>query len=196
MTTCRLLLLGPALVALLATSAHAQVPILRADSAGAMPLIQDTHNSRIEEALCAPLLLDSDYGLGTSVVFRRIPNGRDLEDLQFVTGLRQVLVALAAWPASYEALQPMQQAALPQGVEFVVVLPGWPPTREAVQAWNYVRQPMRIVLVVPGPPADRAMLLELNRMRALERVIVQMENPARTGFERLQRPLSFRVLRP
>ena len=146
------------------------------------------------DALCAPLVLDQDYGFGTSAVYRRIPSVRDLENLRFVTGLRHVLVALPEWPATFEALQPLQQVGLPEGAEFVVVLSGWPPTREALQAWNYVHVPLRIILVVPGPPADRAQLLELNRLRPLERVIAEMEHPARSGFERLQRPLSFRVL--
>jgi hypothetical protein len=35
---------------------------------------------------------------------------------------------------------------------------------------------------------------DLNSMRGLERVVAQMDDPSRTGFERLQRPLSFRKL--
>ena len=50
------------------------------------------------------------------------------------------------------------------------------------------------MLVVDGPPGNRAGIDELNRIRGLERVIADMEYPSRTGFERLQRPLSFRVL--
>jgi hypothetical protein len=33
---------------------------------------------------------------------------------------------------------------------------------------------------------------DLNLMRGLERVIAEMDDPQRGGFERLQRPLSFR----
>jgi hypothetical protein len=148
-----------------------------------------------DDPLCAPLLLDSDFGFGTHVVMRRLPNAADLNDLGFVTGLRQLLVVLPEWPSGYAALRPLQQAVLPDGAEVVVLLPGWPPTREALGAWNLVGGPLRVILVVDGPPADRALILELNRMRALERVIAQMEHPSRSGFERLQRPLSFRVLK-
>jgi hypothetical protein len=35
----------------------------------------------------------------------------------------------------------------------------------------------------------------MNRIRTLDRIIAQMEHPSRSGFERLQRPLSFRVLK-
>jgi hypothetical protein len=148
-----------------------------------------------DDPLCAPLLLDSDPGFGTHVVFRHLPNAKDMEDLRFLNGLRQILVALPEWPATYAELQPMQQAILPDGAMLVVLLPGWPPTREALGAWNLVGGALRVILVVDGPPADRALLTEINRMRALERVIVQMDYPSRSGFERLQRPLSFRVLR-
>jgi len=40
---------------------------------------------------------------------------------------------------------------------------------------------------------DRS-IANLNEMRSLERVIAQMDTPSRQGFERLQRPLSFRKL--
>jgi len=54
---------------------------------------------------------------------------------------------------------------------------------------------VRLIMIVDGPPADRSLIMELNRVRNLERVIAQMERPDRSGFERLQRPLSFRVVR-
>ena len=60
---------------------------------------------------------------------------------------------------------------------------------------NLIGGNLRLILIVDGPPPDRALITELNHMRALERVIAQMEHPARTGFERLQRPLSFRMLK-
>lgn len=149
-----------------------------------------------DDALCAPLLLDADPGFGTHVVFRRLPNAADLEDLRFTTGVRQIVVALPEWPASYAEIQPLQQAILPAGSELVVLLPGWPPTREALGAWNLVSGgALRIIVVVDGPPADRALITEFNRVRSLDRVIAQMDNPDRRGFERLQRPLSFRVVR-
>jgi hypothetical protein len=145
--------------------------------------------------MCAPLLLDSDLGFGTHVVMRRLPTVADLDELSFITGLRQVVVALPEWPAGYAELRPLQQAVLPGGAQVVVLLPGWPPTREALGAWNLVGGNLRVILLVDGPPADRALITEINRMRSLERVIAQMEHPSRSGFERLQRPVSFRVLR-
>ena len=174
-----------------ATAAGAATP---ADSAAAAPAPR-VREADPDDPLCAPLLLDSDYGFGTHVVMRRLPNAADLNELAYVTGLRQVLVALPEWPSGYAALRPLQQSVIPEGAEIVVLLPGWPPTREALAAWNLVGGPLRVILVVDGPPADRALIAELNRMRPLERVIAQMEHPSRSGFERLQRPLSFRVLR-
>ena len=38
------------------------------------------------------------------------------------------------------------------------------------------------------------MITELNLIHSLTRVIAEMPHPERTGFERLQRPLSFRVV--
>jgi hypothetical protein len=35
---------------------------------------------------------------------------------------------------------------------------------------------------------------DLNAMRGLERVVADVDPPSRAGFERLQRPLSFRRL--
>jgi hypothetical protein len=148
-----------------------------------------------DDALCAPLLIDQDFGFGTHVVMRRLPNAADLEDMRFISGLRQVLIALPAWPSTYAELKPLQQAIMPEGTEIVVLLPGWPPSHEALGAWNLVGANLRLIMVVDGPPTDRAMIAELNQLRSLERVIAQMEQPSRSGFERLQRPLSFRVLK-
>src|SRR5262249_3293549 len=164
--------------------ASATVPAPPADSGRpASPHRRDVpREANPDDALCAPLLIEPDYGFGTSVVMRRLPNTADFEDLNFVTGLRQVLVALPEWPASYAELKPLQQAILPEGTELVVLLPGWPPTREALGAWNMIGGNLRLILVVDGPPGDRALITELNHMRSLERVIAQMEHPARTGF--------------
>lgn len=148
-----------------------------------------------DDPLCAPLLLDGNYGFGTHVVMRRLPTAADLNDLTAVQGFRQLLIALPQWPAGYAELRPLQQHVMPDGGEVVVLLPGWPPTREALAAWNMVGGNLRLIMVVGGPPADRALITELNRLRPLERVIAQMEYPSRSGFERLQRPLSFRVLK-
>ena len=48
------------------------------------------------------------------------------------------------------------------------------------------------MVVVPGPPPNSTVANDLNAMRYLERVVAQMDEPSRSGFERLQRPLSFR----
>ena len=149
----------------------------------------------LDEALCAPLLIEQDLGFGTNVVMRRLPNAADMSDLGTVSGLRQIVVALPEWPADFAALAPLQQVVPPTDVELVVLLPGWPPSRAALDAWNLLGGSVRLIMVVGGPPADRALILELNRVRNLERVIAQMERPDRSGFERLQRPLSFRVVR-
>ena len=170
----------------------AEVPPARAAATTPPPAPREAN---ADDPLCAPLLLDADPGFGTHIVIRRVPNAKDLEDMTFTTGLRQIIVALPEWPATYDQLRPMQQAILPQGVEIVVLLPGWPPTREALGAWNLVGGALRLILLVDGPPADRALIAEVNRVRSLERVIAQMEYPSRSGFERLQRPLSFRVLK-
>jgi hypothetical protein len=154
-----------------------------------------TAQGSLDEALCAPLLIEQDLGFGTHVVMRRLPNAADISDLGAVNGLRQIVVALPGWPADFAAMAPLQHVALPTGVELVVLLPGWPPSRAALDAWNLLGGSVRLIVVVGGPPADRALILELNRVRNLERVIAQMEHPDRSGFERLQRPLSFRVVR-
>ena len=82
----------------------------------------------------------------------------------------------------------------PEGVDVIVVLPGYPPSRAATDAWSYVQAQLRVVLVVPGPPPSVHTIEDLNAMPGLERVIAQMAEPSRSGFQRLQRPLSFRKL--
>ena len=57
-----------------------------------------------------------------------------------------------------------------------------------------MQSPLRTVVVVRGPPPGSTAISDLNHMRGLERVIAQMEDPRRSGFELLQRPLSFRRL--
>ena len=143
-----------------------------------------------------PLLLDpADFGFGASVYFDRIPTAKDLGDLGYLLSVNHIVVSLDAWPQGYEAVLPLDQAVLPEDADLIVILPGYPPTHAAAEAWNYLRVPLRIVMVVNGPPANRAGIDELNRMRGLERLVADMEYPSRNGFERLQRPLSFRVLR-
>jgi len=140
-----------------------------------------------------PLLIDrTDLRLGTTVQYRRIPSAGELHDLTLLPGLARIVLSFDSWPREYAPLETLNSA--PEGTEIVVVLAGWPPSRAAAEAWNYLRAPLRIVVVVPGPPPSSTEVTSLNAMRALERVIAQMDEPSRAGFERLQRPLSFRKL--
>lgn len=142
----------------------------------------------------AVLLIErGDLRLGTTVQFSRIPTGTELYDLVFEPGLARVLIALDHWPA-YEDMQSLDRA--PEGVEIVAVLPGFPPTRAAADAWDYVQTRVRIIVVVDGPPDFPSQIENLNSMRGLERVIARMAEPSRDGFLRLQRPLSFLKVMP
>ncbi len=144
-------------------------------------------------AVGTPLLIDRmDLRIGTTVQFRHIPTASELHDLTLLPGLSRVVLSFESWPTEYAPLQSLNQA--PEGVEVVAILPGWPPARASVDAWNYLQIPMRIIVIVPGPPPSVESIANLNEMRGLERVIAQMDTPSRQGFERLQRPLSFRKL--
>jgi len=139
----------------------------------------------------APLILDrGDLRLGTTVHFPRIPSRQELNDLHYYTGLAHVVLTLPAWPAEYAPLQQLEQ--LPEESDLIVILPGYPPSRAAAEAWNLLSSRVRIVVVVNAPPPSVAVVDDLNLMRGLERVIAQLDDPRRTGFERLQRPLGFR----
>ena len=141
----------------------------------------------------APLIVDrTDLRIGTTVHFRRIPNAKEMHDLLQLPGLSRIVLSFDAWPTDYSKIEGLNQA--PDGVEVVAILPGWPPGRPASEAWNYLNIPMRIVVVVPGPPNSIDDATNLNQMRGLERVIAQMDDPSRSGFEHLQRPLSFRKI--
>ncbi len=144
--------------------------------------------------VAAPLLLDrADFRLGATVQFRRVPAANEVYELHNVSGLAHVLLTLPSWPTSYAAIEPLQQT--PPEADLIVVLPGFPPSHEAADAWNLLQVRARLVLVVEGPPPSAAGINDLNAMRSLERVIVDTDQPSRSGFERLQRPLSFRVVR-
>jgi len=52
-----------------------------------------------------------------------------------------------------------------------------------------------VFVLVSGPPGERILLDRLNGIRHLERVIADVEVPSREGFENLQRPLSYRIVR-
>jgi hypothetical protein len=141
--------------------------------------------------LATPLIIDrTDVRLGTTVQFDRIPTAADLNNLLNLPGLAHVVVSLADWPADFEPLQAL--GTLPEECDLIAVLPGYPPSRAAAEAWNYLGSRLRLVVVVTGPPPTTSVINDLNAMRYLERVIAQMDEPTRTGFDRLQRPLSFR----
>jgi hypothetical protein len=143
----------------------------------------------------APLLIDrTDLRLGTTVEFRRIPNLNELHDLEQITALAHVVLALDQWPGTYAQIQPLEH--MPEEADLIVVVGGYPPTKEAADAWNLLNARVRLVMVVDGPPPSTAVTTDLNSMRSLERVIAEMDTPSRSGFERLQRPLSFRKLMP
>jgi hypothetical protein len=140
-----------------------------------------------------PLVLDrNDLSIGTTVHFNRIPTASEMHDLTELPGLAHVVLSLPSWPVDVEPLQALDLA--PPETQVIVVLPGYPPNRSASQLWNYVRANLRIVVIVSEPPPSPAVAGDLNTMRGLERVIAQMDRPSRWGFERLQRPLSFRKI--
>jgi hypothetical protein len=144
-------------------------------------------------AIAYPLLLDrTDLRLGTTVQFTRIPSLTELHDVANVLGLQHVVITLPEWPKEYSPLDVLNQ--LPSETDVIVVLADYPPSREAAEAWNLIQARLRIVVVVSEAPPSAAVVSDLNAMRGLERVIAQMDDPRRSGFERLQRPLSFRKL--
>ena len=46
----------------------------------------------------------------------------------------------------------------------IVIVPGYPPDRSALDAWNYARGHVRLVVVVDGPPLDPIQLEGLNTL--------------------------------
>jgi len=144
----------------------------------------------------APLLIDrTDLRLGTTVHFGRVPTRTELHDLSLINGLAHVVLALPAWPAEFANLQELD--ALPAESDLIVILPGYPPSRAAAEAWNQVGNfRLRVIVVVKTPPPNFGVVADLNGMRGLERVIAEIDDPSRAGFERLQRPLGFRRVMP
>ena len=141
----------------------------------------------------APLILDrTDLRFGTTVHMSRIPSRQELYDLHVHAGLAHVVITLAQWPTAYANLQELDQ--VPEESDLIVILPGYPPSQQAADAWNLLSSRVRIVVVVNELPPSNAVIDDLNKMRGLERVIAQIDDPRRTGFERLQRPLSFRMV--
>ena len=140
-----------------------------------------------------PLILDrTDMSIGTSVHFARVPTVGELHDLELVRGVQHLVLSLPAWPSGAEALESLHQ--MPLETDAIVILPGYPPSREAAEAWNILGSRIRIICYVTEPPPNIAVVGDLNTMRGLERVICEMDDPQRSGFERLQRPLSFRKI--
>ena len=138
-----------------------------------------------------PLVIDrTDLRIGTTVQFDRIPSPSELHDLAQLPGLAHVVLALPGWPAEYAPLDALNR--VPAEADLIVVLAGYPPTREAAEAWNLVSARLRLIVVVKSAPPSSAVIGDLNTMRGLERVIAELDQPTRSGFERLQRPLSFR----
>lgn len=140
-----------------------------------------------------PLIIDrTDLRLGTTVHLTRIPTRQELYDLHNYRGLAHVVITLTQWPDAYARLQELDNA--PSEADLIVILPGYPPNQQAAEAWNLLSSRVRIIVVVNELPPYNAVIDDLNKMRGLERVIAQMDEPSRTGFERLQRPLSFRTI--
>lgn len=174
----------------------ATVPTPEAPAAASGPLGSPFSDRRMGiGSFGTPLIMDrADLRLGVTVQFNRFPSTTELYDLRQVTGLAHVLIALPAWPADYAPLQVLNQ--VPEESDVIVLLPGYPPSRESAEAWNLLSTRLRIVVIVDGPPPNNGVVADLNAIRALERVIAQMDDPQRSGFERLQRPLSFRKVMP
>jgi hypothetical protein len=145
-------------------------------------------------ALQYPLILDAtDMRYGATIQYARIPSVTEIHDLQSMSGVQRLVISLPAWPASYEPLQPLEQ--LSQDYVTTVIVPGYPPSRQAAEAWNLLNVPIRLIVVVNEPPSSALESTDLNNLRALERVIAQVDAPNRYGFEHLQRPISYRVLK-
>lgn len=142
-----------------------------------------------------PLIIDRmDLSIGTTVHFDRMPTEGELYDLRLVTALKHVVITLPAWPADYARLDALR--SVPREADVMVILPGYPESRAAADIWNAIDARLRIILIVNEPPWRSGMVSDLNAMRSLDRVIAQLDEPSRRGFERLQRPLSFRKVVP
>jgi hypothetical protein len=138
----------------------------------------------------APIILDrTDLALGTTVEFHHLPGVDELQDAAEQFAIRHVVVVLPSWPQINADLS--RFSVLPPEADAILVLPGYPPDRSALDAWNYARGHVRLIVVVDGPPMSPSQLDDLNTLRALERVVSRMPHASRSGFEHLQRPLSF-----
>jgi hypothetical protein len=144
-------------------------------------------------SLQTPLVIDrGDLRIGTTVQFDHLPTSSELNDLNQVLGIAHVVLSLPTWPENLDQLKALDY--LPEETDVIVILPDYPPSRAAAEAWNYLGSRIRMIVVVDKPPVSTAPVNDLNTMRHLERVIAQLDDPQRTGFERLQAPLSFRKI--
>src|SRR5262249_17572111 len=85
-----------------------------------------------------PLLLDrTDLRIGTTVQFTRIPTISEMHDMTNLLALQHVVITLPSWPEGYAPLDVLNQ--LPTETDVIVVLPGYPPSRAAAEAWNLVQ---------------------------------------------------------
>ena len=141
--------------------------------------------------LPSPLIIDrTDLRIGTTVTFTHLPTISELHDLRVLPGLAHIVLALDTWPGGYTpAIGALNTS--PEEPDLIIVVAGYPPTRAAAEAWNYLTGRVRLLIVVDAPPPSSTVINDLNAMRYLERVIARMDNPSRSGFELLQRPLSF-----
>jgi len=153
----------------------------------------DRPGGGLAASLQTPLVIDrADLRIGTTVQFDHLPTASDLNDLNQLLGIAHVVLSLPTWPEDLQLLKALDY--LPEETDVIVILPDYPPSRAAAEAWNYLGSRIRMIVVVDKPPVTAAVVTDLNTMRHLERVIAQLDDPQRTGFERLQAPLSFRKI--
>src|SRR5262245_24276247 len=75
-----------------------------------------------------PLVLERDnLRIGTTVQYYRIPSASELHDLTQLPGLSRVVLSFEGWPREYAPLEVLNR--MPEGVETLVILKGWPPAR-------------------------------------------------------------------
>jgi hypothetical protein len=153
----------------------------------------DRPGGGLAASLQTPLVIDrADLRIGTTVQFDHLPTASELNDLNQLLGIAHVVLSLPTWPDNLDQLKALDY--LPEETDVIVILPDYPPSRAAAEAWNYLGSRIRMIVVVDQPPVTAAVVNDLNTMRHLERVIAQMDMPSRSGFERLQAPLSFRKI--
>ena len=102
-----------------------------ADSPLGTPLAEQSRDPLFRGA---PLILDrTDLRFGTTVHLTHIPTRQELYDFHIVSGLAHVVITLSQWPTAYAKLQELDQA--PEEADLIVILPGYPPSQQAAEAW-------------------------------------------------------------